>query len=177
MEKVKFWILASRPKTLFAAVSPVLIGTAFAIHYGKWNISFSIAALSVALLIQIGTNFVNDLYDFLKGSDSEIRIGPTRMVASGKITTHEMKIAIISVFTFAFVIGLYIVINTNYLVLLVGILSIFFGVIYTAGPYPLAYNGLGELFVLFLWCSGNLWNILYSNINNYFRMYTLLLLQ
>lgn len=141
------WIIASRPKTLLAAVVPVMVGSALAISMKKFFLPYSLVALLCSILIQIGTNFTNDLYDFLKGSDTIKRKGPRRVLAAGLISVKEMKLAIILVFGLTFVLGLYLVYSVGLLILWVGIISIFAGIIYTAGPFPLAYNGLGDLFV------------------------------
>ena len=145
--KLNSWILASRPKTLPAAVVPVLVGSALAVSVGKFYLMYSIVALLCALLIQIGTNFTNDLYDYLKGADSKQRKGPVRVLASGLISVREMKIGNIVVFGLSFIMGLYLVYSCGIIVLWIGIISIFAGIVYTAGPFPLAYNGLGDLFV------------------------------
>ena len=147
ISKFQSWLLASRPKTLLAAVVPVMVGSALAISMKKFFLPYSIVALLCSILIQIGTNFTNDLYDFLKGSDTVKRKGPRRVLASGLISVSEMRIAIILVFGLTFLLGLYLVYSVGILILWVGIFSIFTGIIYTAGPYPLAYNGLGDIFV------------------------------
>ena len=147
ISKFQSWLLASRPKTLLAAVVPVMVGSALAISMKKFFLPYSIVALLCSILIQIGTNFTNDLYDFLKGSDTVKRKGPRRVLASGLISVSEMRIAIILVFGLTFLLGLYLVYSVGILILWVGIFSIFAGIIYTAGPYPLAYNGLGDIFV------------------------------
>lgn len=147
VSKLDTWILASRPKTLLAAVVPVLIGTSIVSFETKVNFFASIVALVCSMLIQIGTNFVNDLYDFLSGADNESRKGPTRALASGLLSINEMKAAIIIVFSVTFFLGLYLVAISTWITLLIGLLSIFAGIAYTAGPYPLAYNGLGDVFV------------------------------
>lgn len=145
--KINSWFLASRPKTLLAGVIPVMVGSALAISAGKFFPLYSIVALICSVLIQIGTNFTNDLYDYLKGSDTIKRKGPRRVLASGLISVKEMRFAIILVFGVTFIVGLYLVYSAGLLILWVGILSIFAGIIYTAGPFPLAYNGLGDVFV------------------------------
>lgn len=145
--KLNSWLLASRPKTLLAAVVPVMVGSALAISMKKFFLPYSIVALLCSILIQIGTNFTNDLYDFLKGADNIKRKGPRRVLASGLISVKEMKLTIILVFGLTFLLGLYLVYSVGFLILWVGIFSIFAGIIYTAGPYPLAYNGLGDVFV------------------------------
>jgi len=145
--KFQSWILASRPKTLLAAVVPVVVGSALAINKGKFNFIYSFIALLCSLLIQIGTNFINDLYDFLKGADNHKRKGPVRVLSSGLISVREMKIGSFLVFIFAFLLGLYLVFACGIVVLIIGVVSILAGIAYTAGPFPLAYNGLGDLFV------------------------------
>jgi len=145
--KLNSWLLASRPKTLLAAVVPVMVGSALAISMNKFFVLYSIFALLCSILIQIGTNFTNDLYDYLKGSDTTKRKGPRRVLASELISVSEMRTAIILVFGLTFLLGLYLVYSVGSLILWVGIFSIFAGIIYTAGPYPLAYNGLGDVFV------------------------------
>ncbi|MEJ2104251.1 MAG: 1,4-dihydroxy-2-naphthoate polyprenyltransferase [Ignavibacteriaceae bacterium] len=145
--KFQSWLLASRPKTLLAAVVPVLVGSALAISVNKFFFLYSIIALLCSILIQVGTNFTNDLYDYLKGADNIKRKGPRRVLASGLISVTEMKVAIVIVFSLAFLLGLYLVFSVGLLILWVGIISIIAGIIYTAGPFPLAYNGLGDLFV------------------------------
>jgi 1,4-dihydroxy-2-naphthoate octaprenyltransferase len=145
--KFQSWFLAGRPKTLPAAIVPVLVGTALAVSVGKFYLPYSIVALLCALLIQIGTNFTNDLYDYLKGADSKQRKGPVRVLASGLISVREMKIGSVVVFGLSFILGLYLVYSCGILVLWIGIISIIAGIVYTAGPFPLAYNGLGDLFV------------------------------
>jgi 1,4-dihydroxy-2-naphthoate octaprenyltransferase len=145
--KLENWILASRPKTLPAAVIPVMVGSALAIYHGIFFPAYSIIALLCSVLIQIGTNFTNDLYDHLKGSDTRERKGPQRVLASGLISIKEMKWGIFLIFFTAFLLGLYLVYVAGWIILLIGIISIIAGLAYTAGPYPLAYNGLGDLFV------------------------------
>lgn len=147
ISKFQSWLLASRPKTLPAAVVPVLVGSALAVSVDKFYLPYSAVALLCALLIQIGTNFTNDLYDYLKGADSKQRKGPVRVLASGLISVRGMKIGSVVVFGLSFILGLYLVYSCGILVLWIGIISIIAGIIYTAGPFPLAYNGLGDLFV------------------------------
>lgn len=145
--KLHIWILASRPKTLPAAFVPVLVGSSLAYNQGKFYPLYSLIALICALLIQIGTNFTNDLYDHLKGADTKKRKGPLRVLSAGLISTKEMKLAIVLVFCLTFLMGLYLVYVTDWNIFIIGVLSIIAGLAYTAGPYPLAYHGLGDLFV------------------------------
>jgi len=145
--KTESWILASRPKTLLAAVVPVMVGTALAHYENQTNFLAAGIALICSVLIQIGTNFANDLYDFLSGADKKDRKGPERALASGRISVKEMELGIAIVFGSAFILGLYLVHLGGLIILFIGILSIIAGLAYTTGPYPLAYNGLGDIFV------------------------------
>ena len=142
------WWLAIRPKTLWAAAAPVLMGTAMAFSEGKFHWAAAFAALMGALLIQVGTNFANDYYDYLQGADTKERLGPTRATQAGLVTPQTMKKAFILVFLLAFISGLYIIWRGGWPILAIGLLSILFGILYTGGPYPLGYNGLGDVFVL-----------------------------
>jgi len=148
ISRIKLWLLASRPKTLPAAFAPVFVGSALAIHHNSFKFLNALIALICSILIQVGTNFVNDLFDFLHGTDKKERLGPTRAVVSGLISPTEMKYAIVITFAFVFLLGLFLVYQTTLWILLIGILSIIAGIAYTAGPYPLAYHALGDLFVL-----------------------------
>lgn len=147
LPKWKIFILASRPKTLPAAFAPVIVGSALAVNSHSFKLLNALIALICSTLIQVGTNYVNDLYDFLAGTDKKERVGPMRALASGLLTVKEMRLAIIFTFSTVFVLGLYLVFESSYWILLVGILSIVAGFAYTAGPYPLAYHALGDLFV------------------------------
>jgi 1,4-dihydroxy-2-naphthoate octaprenyltransferase len=146
-KKLNSWLLASRPKTLLAAVVPVMVGSSLAINSGKFIPLISVIALVCSILIQVGTNFTNDLYDYLKGADTKSRKGPVRVLANGLITVKEMKVGIFITFFSAFLFGLYLVYTGGLIILLIGIISIIAGLAYTAGPYPLAYKGLGDIFV------------------------------
>ena len=145
--KLSLWIEAARPQTLPAAVVPVIVGASLAFQNDLINWGNSTVALICALLIQIGTNFANDYFDFVKGSDTDERIGFRRATASGLITPEQMKQATILTMLLAFFLGLYLVWSAGWVVLVIGILSLIFGVLYTGGPFPLGYNGLGDLFV------------------------------
>jgi len=146
--KIKTWVLAGRPKTLPAALVPVIMGTAMAYGDGVYHIPAALAALLGALLIQIGTNFVNDYADFKKGTDNGERIGPLRVTQAGLVTPTQMKFAIALVFFLTVLAGLYLVYRGGWPVVIIGVLSIVSGALYTAGPYPLGYLGLGDIFVL-----------------------------
>jgi 1,4-dihydroxy-2-naphthoate polyprenyltransferase len=145
---VRAWLLAARPKTLPAAVVPVVVGTAVAWDLGGFRPLPAAAALLGALLIQIGTNFANDYLDFLHGADSADRVGPTRAVASGLVTPGRMRAATALAFAAAGVCGLYLARVAGWPVVAIGVASIAAGVGYTAGGRrSLGYLGLGDLFV------------------------------
>ena len=137
-----------RPKTLWAGACPVILATAMAFSDGVLHVPSAVAALLGALLIQIGTNFANDYYDGIKGTDDEDRKGPARAVASGLIQAETMKRAMILTMALVFVPGAYIVWRGGVPFLLIGIVSILSGIAYTGGPYPLAYHGWGDVFAL-----------------------------
>lgn len=141
------WLEAARPKTLPAAVIPVLVGSALALRVGAFDWRPASLCLVFALLVQIGTNFANDYSDFLKGADREDRLGPRRAVASGLVSARTMAAATGLTFLAAFVAGLSLTIWGGWVLLPIGLLSLLFGWAYTAGPYPLAYHGLGDVFV------------------------------
>lgn len=146
--KLRIWILAARPKTLWAAIAPVLIGTALAFEAIAGHWPSALAALVGAVLIQIGTNFANDYFDFKKGADQHQRLGPTRMTQAGLIKPRSMKTAAAITFSLALLVGVYLVWRGGWPIAVIGLLSILFGIMYTGGPYPLGYHGLGEIFVL-----------------------------
>jgi 1,4-dihydroxy-2-naphthoate octaprenyltransferase len=141
------WVLAARPKTLSAASVPVLVGSACALSQGRFALGPALAALAGALLLQIGANFANDVYDYEKGADTAERLGPTRAVQAGLITPQAMKRGMFAVFTAALIIGAYLLAVAGPIILVIGIVSILSAIAYTGGPYPLGYNGLGDLFV------------------------------
>lgn len=146
-KKVKIWIQAARPQTLAAAFVPVLIGVALAIRNNLFAPVPSLVALICAFLIQIGTNFANDYFDFIKGADTEQRIGFERATARGLVSSQQMLIATFITMGLAFLMGLYLVWYAGWIILVIGVLALIFGILYTGGPYPLGYNGLGDLFV------------------------------
>ena len=143
---LRIWLMAARPPTLPAAVVPVLVGTAAVVRLGFLPLAF-VAALLAAVLIQIGTNLANDYFDFHKGADTAERLGPVRVTQSGLLAPNTVRSAMVLVFGLAALVGLYLVFVGGWPILLIGLLSIAAGVLYTGGPYPLAYHGLGDLFV------------------------------
>jgi 1,4-dihydroxy-2-naphthoate polyprenyltransferase len=145
---VQAWFLAARPRTLWAGVAPVLIGVAWALAYDVVHVPSALAALAGALLIQIGTNFCNDYADYHKGADTAERVGPLRATQSGLITPRAMGWATVLVFGLAALVGAYLVARGGWPLFWIATISIIAGVAYTAGPYALAYLGLGDVFVL-----------------------------
>jgi 1,4-dihydroxy-2-naphthoate octaprenyltransferase len=146
--KLHAWIQASRPKTLTAAVTPVVVGTAIALVNGSFKPLPALAALYCAIAIQIGTNIFNDVMDYERGTDSEDRMGPLRVTQAGWLQPAEVRNGALIVFASAALVGLYLVTVGGWPVLLLGLASILAGLAYTAGPSPLAYNGFGDLFVM-----------------------------
>jgi 1,4-dihydroxy-2-naphthoate octaprenyltransferase len=138
---------AARPRTLPAAVAPVLVGSALAWREGVFRVVAAAGCLVFALLVQIGTNFANDYYDFLKGADTPERTGPVRAVAAGLVPPRTMRRAMAAVFAAAFAAGLSLVALRGWSLVLIGLASIGCGLAYTGGPYPLGYRGLGDVFV------------------------------
>ena len=145
--RFKVWLLAARPKTLPAAIAPVLVGSAIAYHDGLFQTIPALLALVAALLIQIGTNLANDLFDYKKGADNESRLGPLRVTAAGLLTPKQVATGMGIVFGLAALAGIFLTIRGGWPILIIGVLSIAAGIGYTGGPYPLGYNGLGDVFV------------------------------
>lgn len=145
---LRAWLLASRPATLTAAFVPVAVGTACAAAAGGLRWDIALAALLGAFGIQIGTNFANDVFDAEKGADTEERLGPTRAVQAGLIAPRAMRAGMFAAFGFSSLCGAYLLLHAGWPVIAIGLASILSGVAYTGGPYPLGYNGLGDLFVM-----------------------------
>ena len=143
---LKVWGLAIRPKTLFAAVTPVLLGTVLAYSHRHGAMASAAAAFLGAIFIQIGTNLANDYWDAKKGADNENRLGPVRVTSSGLVSPRAVFIGMVIAFLIAALAGLFLIWQAGWPVLVIGIVSIICGVLYTAGPFPLAYIGLGDLF-------------------------------
>ncbi|AQS58129.1 1,4-dihydroxy-2-naphthoate polyprenyltransferase [Desulforamulus ferrireducens] len=143
----QIWLLAIRPKTLPAAMGPVVVGTSLAIGDHTFNLLPALAALLVSLLLQIGSNLANDVFDFKKGKDTEERTGPLRVTQAGLLTPRQVMVGMGVVFVLAFVLGLYLTWVGGWVILALGIAAIISAIAYTGGPYPLGYHGLGDIFV------------------------------
>jgi 1,4-dihydroxy-2-naphthoate octaprenyltransferase len=141
------WVMAARPKTLPAAISPVIAGTALAAGDGHFVLLPALAALMGALLLQIGSNLANDYFDAINGADTHQRIGPVRVTASGLISHASMRLGMVVVFGLAALIGLYLIWVGGWPILVTGIAAILAALAYTGGPKPFGYLGLGDLFV------------------------------
>ncbi len=142
----KVWVLAARPKTLWASISPIIIGIAMAYAAGKGELLPALAALLAGILLQVAANFSNDYIDFVKGIDKADRLGPMRVTQAGLVSPGAMKTATAIVLMLAFLLGIYLVYRGGWPIVIIGLASILFAVLYTAGPYPLAYHGWGDLF-------------------------------
>ena len=143
------WILAARPKTLLAGLSPVAIGAALALQDGSFHLPAMLGALICAVSVQIGTNFCNDYCDFFQGADTDERKGPTRAVQAGLISPRAMLFATILMFAITAGSAWFLYLRAGWPFLLLGVVSILFGVLYTAGRFSLAYLGIADPFVLF----------------------------
>jgi 1,4-dihydroxy-2-naphthoate octaprenyltransferase len=143
----RIWLMAARPRTLPAAVAPVLVGTALAGQAGVFHPLTFIATLIGAVFIQVGTNLSNDYSDARRGADTEDRLGPVRVTAGGLVPPRQVLMATWVSFGVAVLVGIYLVAVAGWELLLVGGASILAGVLYTGGPRPYGYEGLGELFV------------------------------
>jgi 1,4-dihydroxy-2-naphthoate polyprenyltransferase len=141
------WWLAARPKTLPAAASPVIVGSACAHAAGGFALLPALAALAGALLLQIAANFANDVFDYEKGADTSARVGPRRAVQSGWVSPRAMRQALVIVLGLALMIGIYLASVGGPAVIVLGLLSMVAAVAYTGGPYPLGYHGLGDICV------------------------------
>ncbi|MDE2783708.1 MAG: 1,4-dihydroxy-2-naphthoate polyprenyltransferase [Gemmatimonadota bacterium] len=147
VSRAQAWVLATRPRTLTAGAAPVVAGTGFAAADGVFAQLPALAALVGALLIQIATNLANDYYDFRKGSDTGERLGPVRVTQAGILPPDTVFRGMVLTLVLAFLVGVYLVWVAGWPVAVIGLVSMLMGVCYTGGPYPLSYNGLGDVFV------------------------------
>jgi 1,4-dihydroxy-2-naphthoate octaprenyltransferase len=151
MKSFAIWLEASRPKTLIASISPALLGTILAWKAGSFSFSTFLLTLLTGIAIQVGTNFANDYFDFLKGADTADRKGPRRITQAGLVALPVMRRAIILAFSSAALFSAYLAFQGGPYISLLTILYIGLSLAYTAGPLPLAYLGLGDFFVLFFY--------------------------
>jgi 1,4-dihydroxy-2-naphthoate polyprenyltransferase len=144
---MRIWLMAARPRTLPAAIAPVLVGTSLAGFAHVFHPLRFIAALLGAIFIQVGTNLSNDYSDARRGADTEDRLGPVRVTAGGLVPPRQVLLATYASFALAVLFGIYLIAVAGWELLLVGAASILAGVLYTGGPRPYGYEGLGEAFV------------------------------
>ena len=147
MYKVKYWLLAARPKTLIASFIPIVPVSMLCIKDNSFSLSVFICTLFSAIFIQIMTNFINDLYDFKKGADRSDRVGPDRAIQKGYLNEKEIIKGIYRLLFLAVLLGSYLVSIGGYFILIIGLSSFLFAYLYTATKFSIAYNGLGEVFV------------------------------
>jgi 1,4-dihydroxy-2-naphthoate polyprenyltransferase len=147
LSRFQIWMLATRPKTLPAAAAGVITGTALAWRDGYFQLGPALAALLVALLLQIGSNLANDVYDYERGTDAGERHGPTRVTQAQLLTPAQVKAGMLVVFGLSGLLGLYLASVAGWVVILIGLAAILSAIAYTGGPFPLGYYGLGDLFV------------------------------
>jgi 1,4-dihydroxy-2-naphthoate polyprenyltransferase len=141
------WMLAIRPRTLPAAAAGVVMGGALAWQDGFLRIGALLACLFAALLLQIGCNFANDVFDFERGTDTPERLGPTRVTQAGLLTSAQVKSGMVVVFGLAAVFGMYLAWLGGLPIIIIGVAAIISAIAYTGGPFPLGYYGLGDIFV------------------------------
>jgi len=144
----KYWLMAIRPKTLPASISPVLLGSALAFYSGHFSFGIFVLALMCALLLQVAVNFANDLFDAHSGVDTERRMGPVRVTQSGLISSRQLAIALGLVSVLAMASGLVLVYYSSLWLLILGLAALVAVFAYSGGPWPLASHGLGEVTVL-----------------------------
>ncbi|MBT7608658.1 MAG: 1,4-dihydroxy-2-naphthoate octaprenyltransferase [Bacteriovoracaceae bacterium] len=159
---MKKWIQATRPKTLFASIGPVLLGLALTKALNaEINPLIAVNTILCAITLQISSNFANDYYDAVSGLDNAERLGPQRVTQAGIVTTSQMKIALIFVFLLCFLFGLNLMIHGGLPIIIIGLMSILFAWAYTGGPLPLSRYGLGELFAFIFFGPVAVWGSFY----------------
>jgi len=141
------WMLAIRPRTLPAAAAGVVMGAALSWHDGYFRLDAVLVCLFTALLLQIGSNLANDVFDFERGTDTVERLGPTRVTQAGMLTPKQVKIGMAVVFALAGLSGLYLAWLGGWVIIILGIAAIISAIAYTGGPFPISYHGLGDIFV------------------------------
>ena len=141
------WLMAARPRTLAVAIGPIAVATAVASSEGGARLLPALAALLGAVLLQLGSNFANDVFDFEKGADNEDRVGPPRATQLGLLTPAQMKQGMWAVFGAAVLVGLYLVYVGGWPIVGIGVASIVAAITYTGGPWPFGYHGLGDVMV------------------------------
>ena len=147
LSKTQIWIMAARPKTLPAAAASVILGSSLAIRDSNFSLFPALAALCISILLQIGANFANDLFDYQRGADTKQRLGPLRVTQAGLLTPRQIKIGIFIVFALSIVLGSYLAWVAGWIVIIIGLSAILAALAYTGGPFPFGYHSLGDFFV------------------------------
>jgi len=147
LTKNQIWLLAARPKTLPAAAASAILGSAMAFHDGQFQLLPALAALFISLLLQIGANLANDLFDFQRGADAGERLGPMRVTQAGLLSPQEVKFGLVLVFGSAVLLGIYLTYLAGWVALLIGLSAFLAALSYTGGPFPFGYHSLGDVFV------------------------------
>jgi 1,4-dihydroxy-2-naphthoate octaprenyltransferase len=147
MNRILIWTIASRPKTLIASISPILIGTTLALSNSHFDLILFLFTLATAIGIQVATNLANDYFDFIKGADTTKRKGPVRVVQAGLVNLKQMKKGLLLCLTLTLLSGSYLIWHAGIALACLLSVCLLLAVIYTGGPFPLAYLGLGEVFV------------------------------
>ena len=168
MKNLKPWILAARPKTLFATLAPIIMGLSISYKINL-EINWTIALMTFlsAILLQIGSNYANDAYDFIKGTDNYNRRGPKRMSQDGVLSPNSILNMMYFIFLISVLIGYYLASIGGWIIVIIGLISIVFAIVYTGGPYPLGYNGLGDITVfIFFGLIATFGTVYLQNVNN-----------
>lgn len=168
MSRLKSWVMAARPKTLTAACGPVILGTALAYReHQVVSILIFILTLLAALSMQVGTNFVNDYFDAIRGTDSNDRLGPTRVTQAGLIRPEQVKRGFILCFLFSILVSIYLMYIGGPTIIVMGILCIITAYCYTGGPFPLSHYALGEVFALIFFGPVAVWGTYYLQFQQF----------
>jgi 1,4-dihydroxy-2-naphthoate polyprenyltransferase len=147
LNSFQVWLLAARPRTLLAAASPVVVGIALALAEGRFRFGPALAALLAALLLQVGANIANDVFDYYRGADTSARLGPLRVTQAGLLAPRQVMAGMWVTFALAGFLGLYLALVAGWPIVVVGLAAIAAAILYTGGPLPFGYYGLGDLFV------------------------------
>ncbi len=167
MGKTKYWIQAARPQTLIASLIPIVPVSMLCVHLNRFSFAVFICTILCSILIQIMTNFINDLYDFKKGADRSDRVGPDRVVEKGYLNEKEVLVGVYVLLFLAVLLGGYLVSVGGIIILMIGLSSFLFAYLYTATKLSIAYNGLGEIFVFIYFGVLSSWGTFYLQTLEY----------
>ena len=167
MGKTKYWMQAARPQTLIASLIPIVPISMLCIHLNRFSFAVFICTILCSILIQVMTNFINDLYDFKKGADRSDRVGPDRVVEKGYLNEKEVLVGVYVLLFLAVLLGGYLVSLGGIIILMIGLSSFLFTYLYTATKLSIAYNGLGEIFVFIYFGVLSSWGTFYLQTLEY----------